>query len=123
MRKLLIAAVAASVGAIALPAAPASAQGWYGRGYDRNVRQELRECRRELRRADSRREYRRELRECRREIARAQRGNRYGYYGHPRGRGYYGHPRGRDYYGYGRGYYRSSSDRYWDGRRWRYRRY
>ena len=102
MRKILIAAAAAaaaSMGAIVLPAAPAAAQGWYGYGRG-DVRQEQRECRRELRRADSRREYRRELRECRREIARAQRGNRYGYY---RGRGH--------------------NDRWWDGRRWRDRRY
>jgi hypothetical protein len=37
----------------------------------------MRECRRELRRADSRWEYRRELRECRRELAQARRGDRY----------------------------------------------
>ena len=64
--------------------------------YDRDVRRELRECRRELRRADSRREYYRELRECRREIARA----RYGRYD--------------DRYGYGR-----RDDRRDDDRRWR----
>ena len=67
MRKLVLAAVAASV---ALPVAftqPASAQ--YRRS---ETRQEQRECRRELRRADTRREYRRERRECQREIARAQ---------------------------------------------------
>ena len=107
MRKILIAAAVATLGTVALPMAPASAQGWYGGRHDqRSVQRELRECRRELRRADSRREYRRELRECRREIARAQRGNRYGYYGN----------RGRDWRGY-------DSGRYWDGRRWRYRRY
>ena len=105
MRKILIAAAVATLGTVALPMAPASAQGWYGGRHDqRSVQRELRECRRELRRADNRREYRRELRECRREIARAQRGDRYGYYGHPRYRGY-------------------DNDRYWDGRRWRYRRY
>lgn len=81
MRFLILAAVA---GAVALPTA-ASAQHYGGRGYgyghggygynNREVRQEQRECARELRRADSRREYRRELRECRREIAAA----RYGY--------------------------------------------
>ncbi|WP_166038329.1 hypothetical protein [Sphingosinicella sp. YJ22] len=81
MRTLLIAA--AGLAAVMLPTA-ASAQGRYypqppyayGH-YDRDVAREMRECRRELRRADSRREYRRELRECRREIARAQRNNRY----------------------------------------------
>jgi hypothetical protein len=97
MRFLILAAVA---GAVALPSA-ASAQ-YYGRGYgyssygyNNRVRQEQRECARELRRADSRREYRRELRECRREVAAAR-----------------------------RGYYRSgySRDRrYWDGYRWRNR--
>jgi hypothetical protein len=107
MRKILIAAAVATLGTVALPMAPASAQGWYGGRYDqRNVQRELRECRRELRRADNRREYRRELRECRREIAQARRGNRWGYYG----------DRGRNWRGY-------DNDRYWDGRRWRYRRY
>ena len=54
--------------------APAEAQG-YRRG---EVRQERRECQRELRRARNRYEYRRELRECRREIARARAGYRDG---------------------------------------------
>ena len=65
---------------------PALWYGGYGHGYGygrghrgREVRQELRECRRELRRADSRWEYRRELRECRRELAEARRDGRYGY--------------------------------------------
>ena len=61
--------LAAATAACALPvafAAPASAQ----RGPE--TRRETRECQRELRNADSRREYRREQRECRREIARAQ---------------------------------------------------
>ena len=98
MRLLILAAVA---GAVALPRA-AHAQ-YYGRGYgysnygnnNYRVRQERRECARELRRADSRREYRRELRECRREIAAARRGH------------------------YRSGYYRDR--RYWDGYRWRNR--
>jgi hypothetical protein len=94
MRVLLFAALAA---ATVLPAGAASAQSWgggyrhygYGRG-NSEVRQEQRECQRELRRADSRREYNRELRECRREIREARRdswrdGRRYddrrGYYG------------------------------------------
>jgi hypothetical protein len=59
--------------AAALPVAQASAQR-YGPGYhNRELRQERRECRRELRRAETRREYYRELRECRRELARARR--------------------------------------------------
>ena len=66
MRKLVLAAATAACAMPVAFAAPASAQ----RGYE--TRQEQRECRRELRRSDSRREYRRELRECRREIARAQ---------------------------------------------------
>jgi hypothetical protein len=97
MRFLILAAVA---GAVALPTA-AHAQYYGGRGYgygynNREVRQERRECARELRRADSRREYRRELRECRREINAA----RHGY---------------RDNYRYGR------DRRYRDGYRWRNR--
>lgn len=71
MRMLIL---AAAIGAVALPTA-ANAQ-WRGGHYghnNREVRQEQRECARELRRADSRREYRRELRECRREIAEARR--------------------------------------------------
>jgi hypothetical protein len=99
MRFLILAAVA---GAVALPSA-ASAQYYGGRGYgygngygyNNRVRREQRECSRELRRADSRREYRRELRECRREINQA----RYGY----------------------RDNYRSRDRRYWDGYRWRNR--
>jgi hypothetical protein len=111
MRILLVAATLA--GAAALPASAGQAQPWgYGR-YNPEVRQELRECRRELRRADSRREYRRELRECRRELRRAEREyrrdlrNNYGYYD----RGYHGY-NDRRYY---------DSRRYWDGYRWRYR--
>ena len=98
MRIMMMAAAIGALGAVTLPATPAEAQ-WrggdgYGHGYGRNaVRRELRECRRELRRADSRREYRRELRECRREI-RDARFDRYDRRG-----------------------------RYWDGWRWRYRRY
>ena len=100
MRKLIIAA--AGLAAAMIPATSASAQtGYYGQGYgqygqgyygqnyngrgNRAVQREIRECRRELRHAESRREYRRELAECQREIARAQR------------RGYNG-------YGYGNGY-------------------
>ena len=81
MRKIVL-AVAGLAAAAIIPVAGASAQ-YYGRGdhygrgnhyghYDRGVARELRECRRELRRADNRWEYRRELRECRREIARAR---------------------------------------------------
>ena len=119
MRKLIL---AAALGAVALPAGAASAQSWnWGGGYhhrsDREYRQELRECRRELRRADSRREYRRELRECRRELRDAQRYGRYDRYDR------------YDYYdrGYYRPHYRtyryqpSYPGRYWDGYRWRYR--
>ena len=106
--------LAATLAAVALPAGAAQAQRYGGYGYGGHrgeVRQELRECRRELRRADSRREYRRELRECRRELRQARRGDHYGrYYRYDRydRRGYDGY--------YGR------SDRYWDGYRWRYRR-
>lgn len=110
MRNLIL---AAGMAAAIVPMAAAPAQSW-NRGYNDNyrsggsVRQEQRECQRELRHADSRREYNRELAECRREIAQAERrqyGNRYGY-------------------GYGNGdnsgYYRDDG-RYWDGYRWRSR--
>src|SRR5262245_56386055 len=74
MRKLLIWATAAALLTPALATtATARPYGYGGGGYYGNeVRREQRECRRELRRADSRREYQRELRECRREIARAR---------------------------------------------------
>jgi hypothetical protein len=80
MRKIIL-AVAGLAAAAIIPAAGASAQ-YHGRGnhyghYDRDVARELRECRRELRRADNRWEYRRELRECRREIARERWEDRY----------------------------------------------
>jgi len=87
--------LAATLAAVAIPVSGASAQRWgghYGQGYGHHrgygynseTRRELRECRRELRRADSRREYRSELRECRRELRDARwddrrRGYRYGY--------------------------------------------
>jgi hypothetical protein len=90
--------LAAAIGAVVLPAGAASAQYWGG---GNRVRQEQRECQRELRHADSRREYQRELRECRREIAQARR-QEY------RRDGYHGDRYGRD-------------GRYWDGYRWRYR--
>jgi hypothetical protein len=74
MRKLIL---TLGLVAAALPLAGASAQR-YGHGYqNREVRQERRECRRELRRAETRREYYRELRECRRELARARRTGRW----------------------------------------------
>lgn len=69
MRKLML---ALGLVAASLPVASATAQR-YGYHPNREVRQERRECRRELRRADNRREYYRELRECRRELARARR--------------------------------------------------
>ena len=65
MRKLILAAAVAGV-AIPIAAAPADAQ------TRRDIRQEQRECNRELRNSDNRREYYRELAECRREIANAR---------------------------------------------------
>ena len=66
MKKLVLAAV---IGMASLPlwTVPADAQSGY------RTSREVRECNRELRRADSRYEYRSELRECRRELAKAQR--------------------------------------------------
>jgi Ni/Co efflux regulator RcnB len=78
MRILIL---AAAVGAVALPASGASAQNWGG---NNRVRQEQRECQRELRHADSRWEYQRELRECRREISQARRQQYRGYDRHDR---------------------------------------
>ncbi len=66
--------LAAAVGAAVIASAtPAEAQRY---GNRREVRQEQRECARELRHARSRSEYRREQRECRREISRARAGYR-----------------------------------------------
>lgn len=102
MRFLIL---AAALGAVAIPAtANAQYSGGGHRGYRSDVRQEQRECRRELRHADSRREYRRELRECRREIAQARRGYDRGRWDDRRDRGY-----------------RDDNRRYWDGYRWRER--
>lgn len=72
----------AALAAVAIPAPTTTALAQYNNGPRYN--QELRECNRELRRTDSRREYYRELRECRRELARANRDdwrrwNRYDY--------------------------------------------
>jgi len=103
MRILIL---AAAVGAVALPAGAANAQYWGGN--DR-VRQEQRECQRELRHARNRWEYERELRECRREIAQARR-HEYRRYGD---NGYYGDRSGYDRY--------DRDGRYWDGYSWRYR--
>jgi hypothetical protein len=102
MRKLLLGLAATASLLSPLAATSASAQSWRG-GYDNSVRREVRECRRELRRADSRWEYERERRECQREIARARRdawrdrrdwrhdrNDRYGYYGRNYRDGYRG---------------------------------
>jgi hypothetical protein len=65
MRKLIL-AIAVTASTVPFVAAPAQAQG-------RREVQERRECARELRNSDNRREYRREQRECRREISQARR--------------------------------------------------
>lgn len=71
--RILILAATLGAGVLATTA-PAEAQ-YYGSRH-REVRQEQRECARELRHARNRYEYRREQRECRREIARARAGYR-----------------------------------------------
>lgn len=118
MRKLILTALVAAT-AIPLAAAPANAA---QRGSS-NEMQERRECDRELRNADSNREYRSERRECAREIAQARRqdwrqGRRYDYNRAPAG-GYYAD----DYYRDGR-YYRERrltyNDRVYQGRDGRY---
>ena len=119
MRKLILAAATAAIAMPVAIAAPADAQ---RRGY--NERQEARECRRELRNADNRREYRREQRECARELSQARRQdwrtyNRYDWNRPPVGGAYYAD----DYYRDGR-YYRerrlSYNDRIYRGRDGRY---
>jgi hypothetical protein len=66
MKAVMIAAGAVAMSAPTILAAPAAAQ-------SRNYNKEVRECNRELRRADSRKEYRKEQRECRKELRQAQR--------------------------------------------------
>ncbi|QNN65644.1 hypothetical protein H9L12_03495 [Sphingomonas rhizophila] len=96
MNRLILATAAFAAATPVAMAAPAAAQS--------NYQRELRECNRELRRADSRADYRQELRECRRELRRAQardwrQYNRY------------------DYNRYEPGYNRYYADRYYrDGR-------
>jgi hypothetical protein len=116
MKKLILATAMAAV-AVPLAATPADAQG-------RNERRELRECREELRDADTRREYRRERRECRRELRQARNRDWRNYrrydYNRPGAGGYY---YADDYYRDGR-YYRerrlTSRDRIYRGRDGRY---
>jgi hypothetical protein len=117
MRKLILASAVAAI-ALPLSATPANAQ----RGTAE--RQEARECARELRNADSRREYRQERRECARELSQARREdwrrwNRYDW-NRPGPGGYY---YADDYYRDGR-YYRvralSRNDRIYRGRDGRY---
>ena len=119
MRKLILAAATA---AVAMPIAIAPTAADAQTGY--NTRREMRECRRELRHAQTRREYLRERRECEREIARARARdwrtwNRYDYNRPPAGGYYYAD----DYYRDGR-YYRERqltyNDRIYRGRDGRY---
>jgi len=92
MRMMILATAAAAVAVPTVIAAPAEAQ------YNSRYQREVRECNRELRRADSRSEYRQELRECRRELNRAQRFRTYSRY---------------DYNRYEPGYNRYYADRYY----------
>jgi len=117
MRKLIL---ATAVAACTVPFAvtPANAQSY-------NQRREARECQRELRNADTRREYNRERRECARELQQARirdwrQYNRYDYNRLPAGYSTY-YP--DDFYRDGR-YYRerrlSYNDRVYRGRDGRY---
>ena len=66
----------AAAGLIAASAGPTPAEaqsGWHSGSYQRGLRQIQRECRRDLRRADTRREVIRAQRECRRELAQLER--------------------------------------------------
>ena len=85
--------LAAAAAAVLVPASAASAQRWGHHDGWRDYRWEVRDCRRDLRRADTRREYNRARRECRRDLRRFNHGRS--------------------------GYHRDN--RWWDGRRWRYR--
>ena len=80
MRKLILAAM---MGAMAIPAAPAMAQTRADREYQRDVNQAQRERERNLRRADDRRDVRQANREYRKDVRKAQRDyrqyNRYDY--------------------------------------------
>jgi hypothetical protein len=118
MRKLILAAVLLGVSAPVAYSAPADAQ-------SRRVDRAQRECRRDLRNADTRREYRRELRDCRQDLRRARirdwrQYRNYDYNRYPPGyRAYYADQFYRD----GR-YYRerrlSRNDRIYRGRDGRY---
>jgi hypothetical protein len=117
MRKLILAVAVTASSIPFVVAAPAEAQG-------RREMQERRECARELRNADNRREYRNERRECAREISQAQREdwrryNRYDYNRPGPGGSYYAD----QYYRDGR-YYRerrlSRNDRIYRGNDGRY---
>lgn len=116
--KTPILAMAMTAVALPLAAAPADAQG-------RNERREMRECNRELRNADNRREYRQERRECAREVAEARRDDwrNYRRYDWNRPRPGSGAYYADDYYRDGR-YYRerrlSRYDRIYAGRDGRY---
>ena len=96
MNRMILAASAFAVAAPMAIAAPAAAQ-------SRNYNQEVRECNRELRRADSRAEYRAELRECRRELRQAQRQDARNWQRYSR----------YDYNRYEPGYNRYYADRYY----------
>jgi len=65
MKRMILAAATIAVASPIALAAPAAAQ-------NRNYNREVRECNRELRRADTRAQYRQQLRECRRDLRRAQ---------------------------------------------------
>lgn len=118
MRTLILAGLVAAT-AMPFATAPADAQ---RRGS--NERQEQRECNRELRNADSNREYRREQRECAREISQARgqdwrQGRRYDYNRPPPGGTYYAD----DYYRDGSRYRErrlGANDRVYRGRDNRY---
>ncbi|MFM5907101.1 MAG: glycine zipper 2TM domain-containing protein [Novosphingobium sp.] len=121
MHKLII---GAALAAVSVPVATSPALAQYNNGPRYN--QELRECNRELRRTDSRRDHYRELRECRRELAKAnqkdwKRWNRYDYNRYEPGQSSYYADR---YYRDGRYYtdrrltrsdriYRGNDDRYY----------
>ena len=104
--RLFAIALAGVAAATTIPTAAEAQRGGWGNSYQRELRQIQRECQRDLRRADTRRERFRAQRECRRELAELQRRYRHGWRGDRRW----------DDDRWDRGH---RDDRRWDDRRWR----
>ena len=125
MRTMILAAAMAATAAPIALATPAMGQGYYAQTQGYNERAARRDCARDLRNADTRREYNREARDCRHDIRQAR--NRdwrtYRRYDYNRYEPGYNTYYADDYYRDGR-YYRerrlSYNDRIYRGRDGRY---